>query len=66
MIEDEQRIRELAARVLAESGHDVATEGTAMRGLQAVVDAYLYIVPFNGMKKARPPAENSTGQASTR
>jgi DNA-binding response OmpR family regulator len=37
IIEDEQRIRELVARVLADGGHDVVALGTAMEGLQAVV-----------------------------
>jgi DNA-binding response OmpR family regulator len=37
IIEDEQRIRELIARVLAERGHDVVSVPTAMEGLQAVV-----------------------------
>ncbi len=37
IVEDEQRIRELVARVLADRGHDVETTATAMEGLQAVV-----------------------------
>jgi DNA-binding response OmpR family regulator len=37
IVEDEQRIRELVARVLADEGYDVATTATAMDGLQAVV-----------------------------
>ena len=37
IIEDEQRIRELVARVLADRGHDVEATATAMEGLQAVV-----------------------------
>jgi two-component system, OmpR family, KDP operon response regulator KdpE len=37
IIEDEQRIRELVARVLADRGHDVESAATAMEGLQAVV-----------------------------
>jgi DNA-binding response OmpR family regulator len=37
IVEDEQRIRELVARVLADQGYDVATTATAMDGLQAVV-----------------------------
>ncbi len=37
IIEDEQRIRELVARVLADGGHDVVALATAMEGLQAVV-----------------------------
>lgn len=37
IIEDEQRIRELVARVLADRGHDVESTSTAMEGLQAVV-----------------------------
>ena len=39
IIEDEQRIRELMARVLADRGHDVESTATAMEGLQAVVRA---------------------------
>jgi len=39
IIEDEQRIRELVARVLAERGHDVEAVSSAMDGLQAVVRA---------------------------
>ncbi|MDJ0664308.1 MAG: response regulator transcription factor [Acidimicrobiia bacterium] len=39
IIEDEQRIRELVARVLADRGHDVESTATAMEGLQAVVRA---------------------------
>lgn len=37
IIEDEQRIRELAAKALAGSGHSVRTSATAMDGLHAVV-----------------------------
>jgi DNA-binding response OmpR family regulator len=37
IVEDEQRIRELVARVLADRGHDVEATATAMEGLQAVV-----------------------------
>lgn len=37
IIEDEHRIRELVARVLADRGHDVESTATAMEGLQAVV-----------------------------
>jgi len=37
IIEDEQRIRELVARVLADRGHDVESTATAIEGLQAVV-----------------------------
>jgi DNA-binding response OmpR family regulator len=37
IVEDEQRIRELVARVLADEGYDVASTATAMDGLQAVV-----------------------------
>jgi two-component system, OmpR family, KDP operon response regulator KdpE len=37
IIEDEHRIRELVARVLADRGHDVETTANAMDGLQAVV-----------------------------
>jgi DNA-binding response OmpR family regulator len=36
IIEDEQRIRELVARVLADQGYDVFAIPTAMEGLQAV------------------------------
>ncbi len=39
IIEDELRIRELVARVLADRGHDVETTSTAMDGLQTVVRA---------------------------
>ncbi len=39
IIEDEQRIRELVARVLAGEGFDVETTSNAMDGLQAVVRA---------------------------
>jgi DNA-binding response OmpR family regulator len=39
IIEDEQRIRELAARALAENGHSVSTSATAMDGLHAVVES---------------------------
>lgn len=37
IIEDEQRIRELVSRVLADQGYDIAAAPTAMEGLQAVV-----------------------------
>ncbi|NOX22895.1 MAG: response regulator transcription factor [Actinobacteria bacterium] len=37
IIEDEQRIRELLARVLADQGYVVESTGTAMDGLHAVV-----------------------------
>ena len=37
IIEDEHRIRELVARVLADEGHDVIALATAMEGLQSVV-----------------------------
>ena len=37
IIEDEQRIRELAARALADNGHSVSTSANAMDGLHAVV-----------------------------
>ncbi len=37
IIEDEQRIRELVARVLADQGYDVASTTSAMEGLHAVV-----------------------------
>ena len=39
IIEDEQRIRELAARALAENGHSVSTSANAMDGLHAVVES---------------------------
>lgn len=39
IIEDEQRIRELAAKALAGAGHSVQTSATAMEGLHAVVDS---------------------------
>jgi DNA-binding response OmpR family regulator len=39
IIEDEQRIRELVARVLADQGYDVFAVPSAMEGLQAVVRA---------------------------
>jgi DNA-binding response OmpR family regulator len=37
LIEDDVRIRELVARSLAESGHEVLSSGTALEGLEAVV-----------------------------
>lgn len=37
VIEDEQRIREELAKRLAERGHDVASEGTAMAGVHSAV-----------------------------
>jgi DNA-binding response OmpR family regulator len=37
IIEDEQRIRELVARVMADQGYDVSSSATALDGLQAVV-----------------------------
>ena len=37
IIEDEHRIRELVARVLADQGYDVTSTTTAMEGLQSVV-----------------------------
>lgn len=37
IIEDDQRIRELMARVLAEKGYDVHGAGTALDGLQLIV-----------------------------
>jgi DNA-binding response OmpR family regulator len=37
IIEDEQRIRELVARVLADQGYDVIAVPSAMEGLQSVV-----------------------------
>jgi len=37
VIEDEQRIRELAAKALAGNGHAVSTSATAMDGLHAIV-----------------------------
>ena len=39
IIEDEQRIRELAARALASNGHSVRTSATAMDGLHAIVES---------------------------
>lgn len=39
IVEDEQRIRELVARVLADQGYDVESTSTAMTGLQAVVNS---------------------------
>ena len=39
IVEDEHRIRELMARVLADQGYHVETESTAMEGLQTVVKA---------------------------
>jgi two-component system KDP operon response regulator KdpE len=38
IIEDEQRIRELVTRVLADQGYDVIAVPTAMEGLQSVVN----------------------------
>ncbi len=38
IVEDEQRIRELAARALARNGHEVIGAATALEGLQQVVD----------------------------
>ncbi len=37
IVEDEQRIRELAARGLARNGHDVSGAATAMEGLERIV-----------------------------
>jgi DNA-binding response OmpR family regulator len=37
IVEDDLRIRELAARLLADRGHDVSSAATAMNGLQLVV-----------------------------
>ena len=37
IVEDEQRIRELVTRVLADEGYDVTSTATAMDGLQTVV-----------------------------
>lgn len=37
IIEDEQRIRQLVAGVLADRGYDVTSSGSALEGLQAVV-----------------------------
>lgn len=39
VIEDDQRIRELVARVMADRGYDVEALSTAMAGLQTVVGA---------------------------
>ncbi len=39
IIEDDLRIRELAARALAERGYDVASSASALEGLQTVVDS---------------------------
>ena len=38
IIEDDQQIRELAVRGLADAGHVVTAEGTAMAGLQGIID----------------------------
>lgn len=38
IVEDDSRIRALAARVLADAGHDVSSAGVAFDGLQMVVD----------------------------
>ena len=38
LIEDDVRIRELLARSLADNGHHVVSQGTAMAGLQSIVD----------------------------
>ena len=38
IIEDEQRIRELVSRVLADRGYEVRASATAMDGLQSVVN----------------------------
>lgn len=38
IIEDEQRIRELVSRVLADRGYEVRASATAMHGLQSVVN----------------------------
>lgn len=38
IIEDERQIRELATRALADAGHVVWSEATAMAGLQGVID----------------------------
>lgn len=40
IVEDEQRIRELMARALADRGFDVESASTAMDGLQAVVHGH--------------------------
>ncbi len=39
VVEDDHHIRELAVRALADSGHVVRAEGTAMAGLQGVIDS---------------------------
>ena len=39
IVEDEQQIRELAVRALADAGHVVRAEGAAMAGLQGIIDS---------------------------
>lgn len=39
IVEDDQHIRELAVRAMADAGHVVRAEGTAMASLQAIVDS---------------------------
>lgn len=38
IVEDDQQIRELVVRALADAGHAVTAEGTAMAALQGIVD----------------------------
>ena len=38
LVEDDQQIRELAVRALADAGHVVRTEASAMPALQAIID----------------------------
>ena len=44
VVEDDQQIRELVVRALADAGHVVAAEGTAMAALQGIVDGHPDIV----------------------
>lgn len=39
VVEDDQHIRQLAMQALAEAGHSVRAEATAMAGLQGIVDS---------------------------
>ena len=39
VVEDDQQIRQLAVRALAEAGHVVRAEATAMEGLQGILDS---------------------------